>query len=99
MAVVAIFLAILLPLIWLHWIWLVLAILCLVGGLANYIITQRNRPRRLEQRLDQQLMEQTRGDRNLVERLIAYEKQRNPTASNIQLLQDALSRWQRDRRN
>ncbi|MDX1933181.1 MAG: zinc ribbon domain-containing protein [Capsulimonadales bacterium] len=56
------------------------------------------RPGNEEQALYNRLLEQARGDRALAERLIAYEAKRNPHSDRRQHLQDAIERWERDRR-
>ena len=58
----------------------------------------RNRPSGLERQAYQQLLRQAGGDRALAERLITYEQQRNPTAPRLHLIQNAIQRWDRDRR-
>lgn len=52
----------------------------------------------MERRLYQQLLKRTSRDRALVQRLIEYERQRNPGSNQLQLLQNAIYRWDRDRR-
>ncbi len=44
-----------------------------------------------------ELLAKAGGDRSLVDRLIAFEEQRNPDGSKQEWAQDALYRWQRDR--
>lgn len=51
-----------------------------------------------EQHLYQELLIRARGDEALVERLVAYERKRNPDAGRGQLLEAALYRWERDNR-
>lgn len=51
-----------------------------------------------ENQLYQKLLTKSRGDRNLVERLIEYERQRSPRSNRADLLQSAIYRWERDRR-
>ena len=51
----------------------------------------------MERRLYQQLLSRTRGDRKLAQRLIEYERQRNPDSNPLQLLQNTIYRWDRDR--
>jgi hypothetical protein len=50
------------------------------------------------QQLHRTLLVRARGDEALVERLVAYERQRRPQAGPEQWLQDALDRWERDAR-
>lgn len=52
----------------------------------------------MEKQLYQQLLKRSRGDRKLAERLIEYERQRNSSSNRLQLLQNAIYRWDRDRR-
>ena len=51
-----------------------------------------------EKHLYQELLMRARGDEALVERLVAYERKRNPGAVRGQLLEAALFRWERDNR-
>lgn len=44
------------------------------------------------------LLQKAGGDRGVVERLINFERQRNPHATRIVLLQDAIASWERDNR-
>ena len=53
---------------------------------------------RREQPLYQDLLTKARGDRALVERLIAAEQRRTPQATRLELLQHAIYRWERDNR-
>lgn len=48
--------------------------------------------------LYQELLMRAKGDKALVERLVAYERKRDPTAGREQLLEDALYRWEQDNR-
>ncbi len=43
------------------------------------------------------LLAKARGDKALVERLIAYEQKRNPSGTRNEWVTDALDRWERDR--
>ncbi|MDJ0704580.1 MAG: zinc ribbon domain-containing protein [Leptolyngbyaceae cyanobacterium MO_188.B28] len=52
----------------------------------------------MERRLYQQLLSRTRRDRKLAQRLIEYERRRNPESNKLQLLQNAIYRWDRDRK-
>ncbi len=45
-----------------------------------------------------QLVVMAHGDRAQAERLVCYEKRRNPNASEIMLIGNAIYRWQRDNR-
>jgi predicted aminopeptidase len=51
-----------------------------------------------EKQLYQRLLQQARGDEELVHRLIEYERQRSPGSDRLELLQDAIYRWERDNR-
>jgi RNA polymerase subunit RPABC4/transcription elongation factor Spt4 len=44
------------------------------------------------------LLSKARGDKELVRRLIEYEKQRNPFRTHKDLIKDALERWENDAR-
>lgn len=58
-------------------------------------------PGRLSRRERQtyaQLLRKAAGDRALVERLVNLERQRNPRATRLQWMQNALARWERDNR-
>lgn len=46
----------------------------------------------------QDLLTKARGDKALVERLIDYERQRNPQAGRREWLRSAIYRWERDNR-
>jgi hypothetical protein len=51
-----------------------------------------------EKKLYQDLLAKARFDRDRVERLIDYEKRRNPFGSRSELLKSAIERWERDNR-
>ena len=51
-----------------------------------------------ESRLYEQLLNKARGDKALVNRLIAYEKKLSPNGSRAELVRAALDRWERDAR-
>jgi len=44
------------------------------------------------------LLKKTGGDRSVVERLIAYEKQQKPNATRLTCLESAIQRWERENR-
>ncbi len=44
------------------------------------------------------LMRKTQGNKTVIERLIQYERARNPRASQEDLLAGAVARWERDNR-
>jgi hypothetical protein len=72
-------------------------VVLLGGGLAYYLARVRPRPHDpVQERLYRQLLAKARGDSDLVERLVAYERQRNPDAGRSRLLQNAIDRWERD---
>lgn len=69
------------------------------AGLAYYVM--RSRPlqrRREEQAAYQRLLQKARGDQELVERLIEYERRRSPGADRLKWMQDVLYYWERDSR-
>jgi predicted RNA-binding Zn-ribbon protein involved in translation (DUF1610 family) len=75
-----------------------LPVLVLVG-LAYFAMTRLGIVDRFqENQAYTRLLQQARGDRDLAERLIAYERNRRPDATRLQHIEDAISRWQRDRR-
>jgi hypothetical protein len=51
-----------------------------------------------EKQLYQRLLQKARGDRELVARLIEYERRRSPGADRLKLLQDVIYYWERDSR-
>ncbi len=78
--------------------WIV-PLLAAAAGLAYY--WTEIRPARdsiQEKRLYEFLLRRARGDEALVERLVDYERQRSPGASTLELLRDAIARWERDAR-
>lgn len=81
------------------WSWYVIPLVALAAG-AVYSVTQSRSSsnRGMEKQLHQQLLRRAKGDKKLVERLMQYEQQRNPDSSRLQLLQNAIYRWDRDRR-
>jgi hypothetical protein len=44
------------------------------------------------------LLRKVGGDRSVVERLIEYEKRQSPNARRVDLLQNAITRWERENR-
>lgn len=77
----------------------VIPLIALIVGIAYYIAQKYSGTRWSQaERLYRKLLWQTGGDKNLAERLIQFERERNPNADRFQLVQNALSRWQRDRR-
>jgi len=51
-----------------------------------------------EKQLYQKLLQRSRGDQKLVERLIEYERRRSPDSNRADLLQSAIYHWNRDNR-
>jgi hypothetical protein len=76
-----------------------LPVAALIGGI-TYLLTRQSShsDRSLEKQLYQQLLSRSGGDRKLAERLVELERQRHPDANRLQLLQNAIYRWDRDRR-
>jgi hypothetical protein len=76
-----------------------ISIAALVGGAIYYFVRQYSKSSGgMEKQLYQQLLQRTKGDRQLADRLIAYERQRHREANRVQILQNAIYRWDRDRR-
>lgn len=74
-------------------------VIILAAGIAYYFMEispklQANQ----EDRLYQALLTRAQGDHAMVERWISYERRRDPDADEVQLMQSALYRWQRDNR-
>lgn len=67
----------------------------LLISLANYLIKEGFNK---EHQLYNKLLQKSRGDRKLVERLIEYERRRRPNCSRTELLEVAIYHWERDRR-
>lgn len=72
----------------------------LIGaGIAYYFMDIAPRLRvNQENKLYQALLTRAQGDYAMVERWISYERQRNPDAGEVQLMESALYRWKRDNR-
>ncbi|MEB3229719.1 MAG: zinc ribbon domain-containing protein [Leptolyngbyaceae bacterium] len=71
-----------------------------VGGirLGTWFSNRREQTHsRLEHQAYERLLRQAAGDRSMADRLIELERQRSPQATRLQLIQDALYRWRRDR--
>jgi low affinity Fe/Cu permease len=82
----------------LGWALPVIAVAALISGLGYLIFRQyTNSIWGMERKLHQQLVNRTRGDREQAQRLVDYEKQRAPESNRLQLLQNAIYRWDRDR--
>ncbi|MEM7331646.1 MAG: zinc ribbon domain-containing protein [Chloroflexota bacterium] len=76
----------------------VFVILTLLGIGAYYYWTQ-NKPdssAKREKALYQDLLSKARGDAALVQRWLDYEKSKNPDSTQLELMEDALIRWERD---
>lgn len=69
-----------------------------IGSAIYYVFRKYSGSSRgMEKQLYQQLLKLSGGNKQLVARLIEYERQRHPGSSKLQLLQNAIYRWQRDR--
>ncbi|MEM9217915.1 MAG: zinc ribbon domain-containing protein [Cyanobacteria bacterium P01_F01_bin.150] len=74
---------------------LVIGCIRFIPGLVN---RSSKADRGLERQAYEQLVRRAAGDRSMANRLIDFERQRSPNATRLQLIQDALFRWDRDRR-
>lgn len=80
--------------------------LIIVGGVAGAVISMqlklraaRSQPQAMsENDLYQDLLARVRHDRGVADRLIAFERQRAPTAGRIELIKNAIARWEHDNR-
>ncbi|MBN1312347.1 MAG: hypothetical protein JXB30_13090 [Anaerolineae bacterium] len=80
--------------------------LIMIGGVAGAVTSVHLRLRTAslqpaedrEGDLYQDLMIRVRHDREVADRLIALERQRDPTASQADLIRSAIARWERDNR-
>ncbi|UBF23631.1 hypothetical protein K9N68_17800 [Kovacikia minuta CCNUW1] len=81
------------------WSLYVVPVIALIGGIA-YFLNRRSSSsdRGMEKQLYRQLLNRAGGDNNLADRLVELERQRNPGSNRLQLLQNAIYRWDRDRR-
>jgi zinc-ribbon domain len=74
------------------------------GGWLNEILSDRSawqekwRVRGWENMLYQDLLRKVRFNGSIAERLIEYERDQNPDASRLKLIQNAIERWERDNR-
>jgi hypothetical protein len=74
-------------------------LIALVIGIGYYVTQIYPTTRHsLERRLYRRLLQKARGDRELVERLIEYERTRSPTPDRITHILNAIRRWERDNR-
>jgi uncharacterized membrane protein YvbJ len=81
------------------WLVLPIVVVLILIGLSFFAVNfYRNSSQGMELQLYRHLVTRTQGDRQQVERLIDYESQRAPEANRLQLLQNAVYRWDRDRR-
>lgn len=70
----------------------------LTAGIAYYATRVFSRKQSsMAKRLYQDLLRRARGDGQLVDRLVEYERQRSPGSDRLKLLQDAIDRWEADR--
>jgi hypothetical protein len=68
-------------------------------GVVIYVTQVFPRQRRSqEKQVYQRLLQKARGDRELVARLIEYERRRSPSADRLKLMEDVLYYWERDSR-
>jgi hypothetical protein len=71
----------------------------LAVGIAYYVSQTGPKTRHsMEKQLYRSLLQKARGDEELVERLLEHERHRSPDADRLELLQDAVYRWERDNR-
>ena len=83
----------------LTWALYLIPLIALAGGIAYYATRQSaSSGASLDKQLYQQLLARAGGDRKMVDRLIQYEQKRHPDSNRLQLLQNAIYRWDRDRR-
>jgi len=74
-------------------------LILLAAGLAYYFMEiAPNLQSNQEKKLHQALLLRAQGDHALVERWISYERRRTPDADELELMEAALYRWQRDNR-
>jgi len=72
-------------------------IILLIAGIAYYFMEiAPNLQSNQEKKMYQALLLRAQGDHALVERWIAYERRRTPEDDELQLMEAALYRWQRD---
>lgn len=76
-----------------------LPLLLLAAGVVYYLAQSRPNARSSrEKQLYRQLVQRARGDEELVERLVGYERRRKPGADRLELLENVLYHWERDSR-
>ncbi len=73
--------------------------LLLAVSVAYFVIRARSSAYSIrEKQLYVQLVRRARGDEELVERLVDYERRRKPGAERLELLENVLYHWERDSR-
>ncbi len=76
----------------------------MLGGWLNYLFVQETswkekwRVRGWEDLLYQDLLRKVRFNGSIADRLIEYERQQDPQANRLKLIQNAIERWDRDNR-
>jgi hypothetical protein len=81
--------------------WAVVAIpAAAIAVAAGYFLMQHYSHSRwgMERKLYRQLLTKAAGNKQLAERLVAYERKRNPDSTRLQALQNAIFYYNRDRR-
>ncbi len=81
-------------------VWVAILVPLVVAGFrfVPWLMKQRgNTSRGLESQAYEQLLRRSAGDRSLADRLIEFEQNRTPEATRLQLIQNAIFRWDRDR--
>jgi hypothetical protein len=102
------------PKAWASSIWISLTIIGIIFGLFTFVLREpkpivdtERKPKPTESprvsshvrdELYKDLLTKCRNDRNLAERLIAYERKRAPSVSEEELIRSAIQRWERDKR-
>lgn len=103
-----------LPKTWASLIWVSLTILGIIFGIFTFVLREpkpivntESKPKpaessrassRVRDQLYKDLLAKCRGDKNLAERLIAYERKHAPSANGEELIRSAIQRWEQDRR-
>ena len=99
LAVLVILVLLAYPMLRLRWGVYLIPVALLAVGIVFYLFRVLPRGGRGGERaLYRELLQRARGDEDLAERLIEYERQRNPGAGRRKLLQDAIDRWEVDHR-
>jgi hypothetical protein len=76
--------------------YLIVVVLLVIGVACGATQILPNTRYSKERRLYRYILQKARGDRGLVERLIEYERRRSPDLDRLELMQDAIFRWERD---